>query len=105
VVKALLIFGMLSALLIVASSGFSDARIGSAQPRSEARTSLPTAAATAPSPHIAVGPVAASSGTPTSGATHSGNNHLPTSLSTYVLLHETWDENISASAGLSRCAE
>ena len=98
---------LLSLLSIVAYSGFSDALSGSGQPLFEMPAS-PAVAASPPSLNTPVGTIAldASSGRPAPGSTRN-DDQLAGNLSTYVFLHKTWNESISAptTAGVSVCSE
>ena len=98
---------LLFLLSIVAYSRISDALSGAGEPLSEPRAS-PSIAAPPPSLNRPVGAIAldASSGRPAPGPTRN-DNHLAANLSTYVFLHKTRNESISAptTAGVSVCSE
>ena len=94
---------LLVLLSTFAYSGFSDAP-GGAQPLFEMLAS-PSIAATHPSAPVGAIALDATSRSPAPGST--SNDHVAANLATYLFLHKTWNESISAPAtgGSNVCPE
>jgi hypothetical protein len=106
-VKTISVGVLLFLLSIVSYSQISDALSGAGEPLSETRASS-SIAVRPPSLNTPVGAIAldASSGRPPPGPTRN-DNHLAANLSTYVFLHKTRNESISAptTTRVSVCSE
>jgi len=105
--KTLSVCVLLSLLSLAALSGFSGAQRRTSQPPSEF-TASPSIAATPPSritPGRAI-VLDAPSTSPAQGSARD-DSHVVANLSTYVALHQAWDDGIlpSAAPGLRVCSE